>query len=240
LDQTKVSYFVESTDSYPRGEIDIEFDTKIMERHLSGREFSFAIITPKRVLYCCADTAEELVTWIYHLRASVYYINLKRVFEDPQNFLHGHVEGSLEKRGFLKKQGGHFMSMKERYFLLRDGKLIYRERADKEVIDTIDLKGAKIEERTNKTMKEYGMVLHTDKRQFFFMADTPGDQKEWIDSIHRVCMSLSSASLVESHSNAIHEVIFSKMIHGTDRVDGAVSPHSPFMFRSESFHRSWC
>jgi hypothetical protein len=242
LSETKLSYFANQTDSYPKGECDIEPDSMIMfvDENQIAKKNCFAIVTQKRNFYIYTDIEEDMCSWVYHLRASVYYGNLKRVLDDPRNFLKGGATKSVEKRGMLKKQGGRFASIKKRYFVLKDGMMnYYKTDKDLEPIDSIDLRGTKVEEKTNRISKEYGMVLHTEKRQFFFVADTPGEQAEWIEAIQSVCKSLSEAETIQNKSSAIHTLILTRMIHGKESKvqDGVISPHSPLMWRTLSFHR---
>jgi hypothetical protein len=243
LGETKLSYYASQNDSYAKGEVEVETDSIIMfvDENQIAKKNCFAIVTQKRHFYMSTDLEDDMCSWVYHLRASVYYCNLKKVLDDPRNFLKGGAAKTVEKRGHLKKQGGRFASMKKRYFVLKDGMLnYYKSEKDLEPIDSIDLRGTKVEEKTNRISKEYAMILHTDKRQFFFVADTPGDQHEWIECMQSVCKSLSEAETIQTKSHAIHNLILSRMIHGKESksVEGVISPHSPLMWRTLSFHRS--
>ncbi|KAL0484426.1 Arf-GAP with dual PH domain-containing protein ADAP1 [Acrasis kona] len=244
LSDTKLAYYANVTDSYPKGDCDIESDSMIMfvDELQIDKKNCFAIVSKGRHFYVYTDVEEDMCSWVYHLRAAVYYCNLKKVLNDPRNLLKGGQAKYIEKRGNLRKQGGKFASIKKRYFILKDGKLsYYNSDKDREPIDTVDMKGTKIEEKTNKNAKEYGMILHTDKRQYIMLADTISEQQEWIEALQSVCKSLSEANIIQNKSHAIHDLIMSRMIHGKDRSNSEVSQpsaHSPFMWSTIHFFRS--
>jgi hypothetical protein len=244
LGETKISYFAKENDSYPKGSVEIDPDSIIMfvDENQIGKKYCFAIVTKNRNLYIHTDLEEDMVSWVYHLRASVYYCNLKRVLDDPRNFLKGGSAKTVEKRGMMIKQGGNIQTKKPRYFVLKDGNLnYYKTEKDLEPIDSIDLRGTKIEEKTDRVKKVFGMILHSNKgRQYFFIAANSQDQTEWIEAMQSVCKSLSEAETIQNKSHAIHNLILTRMVHGKESkgTESAPSPHSPLMWRTLSFHRS--
>ena len=242
LHDDTLSYFKSENDSYPAGSVKIEVDSLVMfvDEGQIGKKNCFAIVTKNRNYYMYCELEEEVCDWIYALRASVYYANLKKVYNDPRNFLRGDQSKRVEKKGSLKKQGGSFKSIKTRYFVLKDSALsYYKSEKEMEPIDSIDLKGTRVEQTKN---TKCGITLHTVGRQYFFLAESEKDREEWIDAINNVTKVLNEGELIQKKSIAIHQLILNKIKEAkkekaNDVLSEQVSPHSPMMWKSLSFHR---
>ncbi|KAL9646970.1 hypothetical protein ABK040_013828 [Willaertia magna] len=242
LHEDVLSYFKNQSDSYPAGSIKIELDSLVMfvDELQLGKKNCFAIVTKTRNYYMYCDLEEEVCDWIYSLRAAVYYANLKRVFNDPRNFLKNSDAKRVERKGILKKQGGNFKSVKKRYFVLKDSQLsYYKSEKEMEPIDSIDLRNTKVE--TTKNTK-CGITLHTVGRQYFFLAENEKEKDEWINAIDTVTKAFNEGELIQKKSIAIHQLILNKIKEEKDNSasenqEEQVSPHSPMMWKSLSFHR---
>lgn len=249
-----LNYFVDEHDSYPKGSLELMHDHMIVfvdeddARITAGgtgpnRKNCFAIVTKQRNYYICCEQEEQAAKWVYALRAAVYFTNLRDVLNDPRNFLKGGESKSVEKVGFLKKQGGGWASIKKRYFRLKNNKLAYyKSEKELEPIDEIDLKGVKISNisQNSKDKKlQFSIMLSTNTRQYFFYAENAVEQKSWIDALQAVANTVSDLQLVQAKSSAIHNLILNRMIHGKDRKDdkSIITPHSPMMWKTISFHR---
>lgn len=51
------------------------------------KKYCFAIVTTPRHFYMFADSEQEATDWVYSLRMAVHYSMLKKVYNDPRNFL---------------------------------------------------------------------------------------------------------------------------------------------------------
>lgn len=242
LHDDTLSYYKSQNDSYPAGSVKIEVDSLVMfvDEFQIGKKNCFAIVTKNRNYYMVCDLEEEVSEWVYALRASVYYANLKKVYNDPRNFLRGDQAKRVEKKGVLKKQGGSFKSIKTRFFVLKDSALsYYKSEKEMEPIDSIDLKGTRVEATKN---TKCGITLHTVGRQYFFLAESERDREEWIDAINNVTKMLNEGELIQKKSIAIHQLILNRIKEAkkekaNDILSEQVSPHSPMMWKSLSFHR---
>ncbi|KAF0972694.1 hypothetical protein FDP41_008943 [Naegleria fowleri] len=242
LHDDTLSYYKSQTDSYPAGSVKIEIDSLVMfvDEFQIGKKNCFAVVTKNRNYYMFCDLEEEVNEWVYALRASVYYANLKKVYNDPRNFLRGDQAKRVEKKGILKKQGGSFKSIKTRFFVLKDSTLsYYKSEKEMEPIDSIDLKGTRVEQTKN---TKCGITLHTVGRQYFFLAETEKDREEWIEAINNVTKVLNEGELIQKKSIAIHQLIINKIKEAkkeraNEILGEQVSPHSPMMWKSLSFHR---
>lgn len=112
------------------------------------------------------ESREEAIAWVYALRASVYFANLKKVVNDPRNFLKAEHKSDKQKSGMLVKKGGTVQTRKKRFFVLKNAELLYYKTPKaSEPIDTIDLKGARIEKHTDPKKKECAIKVLTPQRQ---------------------------------------------------------------------------
>ncbi|KAG2385496.1 hypothetical protein C9374_003311 [Naegleria lovaniensis] len=242
LHDDTLSYYKSDNDSYPAGSVKIEIDSLVMfvDEFQIGKKNCFAVVTKNRNYYMFCDLEEEVNEWVYALRASVYYANLKKVYNDPRNFLRGDQAKRVEKKGILKKQGGSFKSIRTRFFVLKDSTLsYYKSEKEMEPIDSIDLKGTRVEQTKN---TKCGITLHTVGRQYFFLAETEKDREEWIEAINNVTKVLNEGELIQKKSIAIHQLIINKIKEAkkeraNEILGEQVSPHSPMMWKSLSFHR---
>lgn len=132
--------------------------------------------------------------------------------------------------------------MKKRFFLLKDANLsYYSSEKDLEPIDQISLLGSKVE-LNNKKKNEFGLNIITAGRQYYLTAATEKEQKEWFEAMKKVCETTNESQIIRQKSLQIHNLILNRMIHGKDKEtptsSQAISPHSPLMWKSLSFHRS--
>lgn len=79
----------EKKDSYPAGSLTVTEDAMIMfvDENQVQKKFCFAIITTPRHYYMHAESEQDAIEWVYILRMAVYYATLKKIFNDPRNFL---------------------------------------------------------------------------------------------------------------------------------------------------------
>jgi len=87
------------------------------------------------------------------------------------------------KQGFLTKEGGSIKTWKKRYFVMKNGALIYSKKADTANLGFIDLQKAGNISATEYKDKRYCFSVETPKRTFFLVAPSDEERYSWITAL---------------------------------------------------------
>lgn len=202
-----------------------------VDERQEGKKNCFAVVTQGKMNLMYSDTEEECTKWVYHLRATVYYLCLRQIVQDPKNFLMEEKQNDIYKSGFLVKKGAQFHSMKKRWFILKKGMLsYYNDNKSPEPIQSIPMKGVVVEKTDKLSLK-----VSSKERQFFFTGENEKDIDEWKKLLDESAQNESFSGTIQKKSLLIHSLILNKLIRSSS--DENVSFHSPLMWRTFSFHR---
>lgn len=234
LHEDQLVYLTNKTDTYITGSVPIDYNSMVffVDENQEGKKNAFAVLTNKRNYIMYTESEEETLQWVYRLRATVYFICLQQITLDKRNFLMDERENDVTKTGYLVKKGGTFATLKKRYFILKKGSLsYYNDNKSAEPIQSIPMKGA-ILDRDEKTSLK---VTYAD-RQFFLSGETEKEIDEWKHALEESIRRESNSDIIEKKSHQIHSLILNKLIK--QNLEETVSPHSPLMWRTLSFHRA--
>lgn len=202
-----------------------------VDERQENKKNCFAVVTQGKMNLMFAESEDEAIQWVYRLRATIYYIGLRNIVQDPKNFLMEEKVSDLHKAGYLVKKGAQFHSMKKRWFILKKGLLsYYNDNKSPEPIQSIPMKGAIIERSDKVSLK-----VSSKERQFFFTGESEKDIDEWKKVLDQAVQNESFQGVIQKKSLLIHSLILNKLIRQSG--DDNFSSHSPLMWKTLSFHR---
>eukprot|EP00761_Pharyngomonas_kirbyi_P001956 gb/GECH01001960.1/.p1 GENE.gb/GECH01001960.1/~~gb/GECH01001960.1/.p1 ORF type:complete len:413 (+),score=90.56 gb/GECH01001960.1/:1-1239(+) len=208
-------YFYKSeNESFHSGCFEMKQDTELMYVEEIKNKCVFSIVFgPDNVLELASDTHDEVSLWMYNLRAGAYFHRLRTacaramkngsLHVDTENLRESPSSPSPplssnggrprantntnpgEKKGYLRKQGGSFKSMKRRFFILRNDMLYYfRTETDAEPLGEIHLSESRIIDAAMSPSKNpYSFNIHTPKRMYYICAESSTEKEAWMDAI---------------------------------------------------------
>mmetsp|Transcript_3647 Transcript_3647/g.4887 ORF Transcript_3647/g.4887 Transcript_3647/m.4887 type:complete len:380 (-) Transcript_3647:358-1497(-) len=221
--RNKLMYFKESSQSLPTGTIELAQATvTIPDRELGGgrnnkappcERYRFNISSGGRVYTFAPETLEELFKWIHVIRrSSLFYGESKNVPRSlPQvneaKGTYAQISKKAQKEGQLGKQGGSFMSWKQRWCVLSSNTLYYFKstgppKPGDNSAGSIPIVLCDVADGAGKIKKPNAFCLITTTRTFFFQAPSSMAKTEWIGSLKK-----SAAAVIEQIGS---EVDFSK------------------------------
>lgn len=222
LSGATLSYYVHPNDSVPKGTLTMTETTKILfaDEMVVGKPNCFAVHTDKRVYHIITES-EELFSWVYHLRASVYFKHLFTVFSSCPGRFPIKPNVPQEKRGPFKRIGK--MGTKKCFLVLKgDSLLVYNKEGDSKAHLTFPIKQTEI------TRDENGFILtYNGKRSFFI-----GTENDWFTAIQNSCRSQCDYYRVENNSKGLHQYVLDMISNGKQTPR---QHHSPFEWSRASF-----
>lgn len=93
-------------------------------------------------------------------------------------------EGVIVKQGWLEKEGGTYKSWKKRWTVLTHPQtLTYYKKKGGEKMGTVSLKGCGPIQECSYKNKKNCFHLVTEKRNYYFVADSPESAKSWLQAL---------------------------------------------------------
>eukprot|EP00027_Filamoeba_sp_ATCC50430_P013102 CAMPEP_0168573782 /NCGR_PEP_ID=MMETSP0413-20121227/18721_1 /TAXON_ID=136452 /ORGANISM="Filamoeba nolandi, Strain NC-AS-23-1" /LENGTH=831 /DNA_ID=CAMNT_0008607061 /DNA_START=125 /DNA_END=2619 /DNA_ORIENTATION=+ len=103
---------------------------------------------------------------------------------------------SMDRTGYLNKEGGKIKSWKKRYFVMKgaSGKILYAKKQNSGELGVIDLEGIsaeKVRALGEYKKRKFIIAIDTPKRIFYLQAESQQEQSDWFESIRRAVVFLN-------------------------------------------------
>lgn len=196
--RSKLYYFQDRSDSYPKGSLDLtDIGLRVPRDDEIDKKFTFELQLENRAYPLATEKEADMLRWVHALRrASIFYStnedSLKKETEVTERKAYSSIDNII-KEGTLTKQGGSFKSWKKRYCVL-DGSHIWYFKQKPEASDTpsggIRLDGCEVSALTadeaGSKLKAPTFTLITVGRVYFLQAESEADVTAWVEKIKEV------------------------------------------------------
>mmetsp|Transcript_30918 Transcript_30918/g.75405 ORF Transcript_30918/g.75405 Transcript_30918/m.75405 type:complete len:385 (-) Transcript_30918:308-1462(-) len=202
LFRDQLMYFKESSTSLPNGKIDLQQAVVSIPDRVPGEgkssktppfaRFKFNIKSGGRTYTLAPETADKVFEWIHAIRKQAIFFgdsknqlrSLPKVNESKKTY--GDVAQKIQNEGMLTKQGGSFMSWRDRWCVLSGHTLYYfKSKGPPKPADpcagSIPLALCDVLDASGKINKPNPFCLVTTTRMFFFQASNSADKDKWMD-----------------------------------------------------------
>jgi hypothetical protein len=216
-------YYVNPYDTTPKGTLEITENTNILfgDEQQVRKKNCFVVVTEKREYNMYTDD-DQVFSWVYHLRASVYYKHLHVVFSSVPGRFPIKPQAPPEKRGHFKRHGK--LSKKCFLVLKPDSLSIYDKENDSKAQKVFTMKSITVDCDDN------GVIISCSGKRTLLVGDKK-EQSEWYQAILDACKNQCDYYRIEFNSRGLHAYILD-MIRG-----GKQTPklHSPYDWQRISF-----
>jgi len=87
------------------------------------------------------------------------------------------------KQGFLVKEGGSIKTWKKRYFVMKNGALVYSKKADTSNLGFIELAKSGSIQACDYKDKKFCFSIETSKRVFYMFAPSEEERQSWVSAL---------------------------------------------------------
>jgi parallel beta-helix repeat protein len=163
---TQLFWFAKETDNEPIGVIDVR--GKIVTKNEKDAKEIFRIEHASNIFYFKAKSVEIADVWV---------ASLKNIAKEDLR--------SLNKSGWLVKQGGSIKTWKKRWCVLKENELYYyADKEDPEAKGSVNLSGFMIrvlnaKEATTEVDKKFCIKIFQPQRTWYLAAESAQDVYEW-------------------------------------------------------------
>eukprot|EP00743_Colponemidia_sp_Colp-15_P008710 GILK01009485.1.p1 GENE.GILK01009485.1~~GILK01009485.1.p1 ORF type:complete len:460 (+),score=63.24 GILK01009485.1:151-1530(+) len=185
-----LTYYKNQADSYPAGSISVDQCTVSLVSADKGTGVCMALslAIPERTYTFAHDDPRVTLEWAVSLRRMKNQSLLWGPSGRPL-LQEGHspsVPVQPKMTGFLTKQGGHFKTLKRRWFVLRGLHLCYFKSAEDEAVcGDIPLVDCTVEAALSRGTPKlpFCFSIITGNRNYYLWADTEADLHQWVAAL---------------------------------------------------------
>lgn len=212
LHQHHLYYFKDSSDSYPKGSLDVmQMTVRMPDDGEAEKKFTFELQMQNRAYVLAAERDEDLFRWVHAIkRANIFFNFVKK----PEEVKPAESDcktpfsemGAAVIKGELSKQGGNFKTWKKRYCVLVKDHIYYFKQqptGPEQPEGGINLTGCDISVVRDGTIKrKYLFTLITKDRVFFLAADDQQKLDAWVEAIEG-CLASREVTLTDYKDPAL-------------------------------------
>jgi len=212
-------YFKDSTDSYPKGGLDVmQMTIRMPDDGEAEKKYTFELQMQNRAYMIAAETSEDLFRWVHAIKRAHIFFNFVR---KPDEVKPAELEcktpyselGVPKLKGELSKQGGNFKTWKKRFCVLVKDQIFYfkQEPTGPELPEGgIGLAGCDLSlVRDGSAKRKFMLTLITKDRVFFLQADDQAKIDAWVEAIEGV-LSTREVTLTDFKDAALLALIEKK------------------------------
>lgn len=216
LHQHHLYYFKDSSDSYPKGSLDVMHMTvRMPDDGEADKKFTFELQMQNRAYILAADKDEDLFRWVHAIkRANIFFNFVKKpeetttakAVESAECKMSFSEMGTPIIKGDLNKQGGKFKTWKKRFCVLVKDQIFYFKQqptGPEQPEGGINLAGCDISVvRDSAAKRKFLFTLITKDRVFFLSADDQPKLDAWVEAIES-CLASREVTLTDFKDPAL-------------------------------------